>query len=174
MADVDPRLGPFIDTLISSGADWLALEILSAIRMGQPEEHSQQELDQARHAVQSFRKREGAPPPQIETRQASIHHLTGDEQLQFAVDYTIERITQNVEMAQASIRLLNEVASRSIPAPMNQGVSDSEAALIELGWTDTEERLSGPRGEEVSSKLPVLRSALFEWLKAVREGAHNQ
>jgi hypothetical protein len=173
MATVDPRLTSLIETLIASGADWLAVEILSEIRMGRGDEHSEDELREAREAVETFRKEKTVPPPTLATRQTNVRHLSGDEQIEFAANYAVERITQNIEMAGASLQQLNEVANRSIAHRDVPSDSGRQTADIELRWLDTEGTLNGPQTEEARAKLPALRRALSEWSNSAREGAQN-
>jgi hypothetical protein len=173
MATIDPRLTPLIETLIASGADWLAVEILSEIRMGRVDEPSDAELREAREAVEMFRKEKTVPPPTLVTRHTNVRHLGGDEQIEFAANYAVERITQNIEMAGASLQQLNEVANRSIAHGDVPSDSARPKADIELRWLDTEGALNGPQTEEARAKLPALRKALSEWSISARKGTQN-
>jgi hypothetical protein len=173
MATVDPRLTPLIETLIASGADWLAVEILSEIRMGRVDEHSEEELKEAREAVETFRKEKTVPPPTLETRQTSVRHLSGDEQIEFAANYAVQRITQNIEMAGASLQKLNEIANRSTAHLGVPSDSARQKADIELRWLDTEGTLNRSQTEEARSNLPALWKSLSEWSNSAREGTQN-
>ena len=172
MATIDSRLLPLIETLIASGADWLAVEILSEIRMGRPDEHSEDELREAREAVETFRKEQTAPP-MLETRQTNVRHLSGDEQIEFAANYAVERITQNIGMAEASLQQLDEIANRSAAHSDASSGSARQQAAIELRWLDGEGTFNRPQAEDARAKLPALRKALAEWSKSVREGEQN-
>jgi hypothetical protein len=96
MAAIDSRITPLVETLIASGADSLALEILTQIRKGRVEEHSEEELREAREAIGSFRK--GKRAPEFVTREPQVRHLTGEEQIEFAAEYAIERLTQEIDI----------------------------------------------------------------------------
>lgn len=172
MATIDPRLIPLIETLVASGADWLAVEILSEIRTGRSDEHSEDELREAREAVETFRKEQTAPPT-LETRQTNVRHLSGDEQIEFAANYAVERIAQNIGMAESSLQQLDEIANGSAAHFDGSPSGTRQNASIELRWLDIEGTFDRPQAEDARAKLPALRKALEEWSKSVREGELN-
>lgn len=173
MATVDPRLTPLIETLIVSGADWLAVEILSEIRMGRVDEQSEEQLREAREAVESFRKELHAPPPQLATSQTSVRHLSGDEQIEFAANYAIERLAQTIEMAEAAFQQLNYIANRSNVHRDDPSSGPPQVADIKLRWLDTDGVLNRSQTEDLKAKLPALRKALSEWSESAREGEQS-
>jgi hypothetical protein len=147
MARIDPRLLPLIDTLINSEADWLAFEILDAIRAGRPAEESEEEVREARDAVRTFRADKRGSPPRIAAKAGAGEELEGDDQIIFASTYVIDRISQAIEMSKESLRRLSEIVSRSEHQP--DAVSDQD------------------RSTEATRRLPGLRSALIEWSRSV-------
>ena len=164
MATIDSRLIPLIETLVNSGVDWLAFEILDGIRLGRAQISTEEEVQAARRAVWSFRK--GHAPLNLETIEAAVSPLTGDDQIRFAEEYTIERISQSIAMVEASLLKLNQIATRA-SEPLDEGETASEDAIV-LRWTDGEESLTRRQAEETLPKLPALRGALAEWSKSVR------
>jgi hypothetical protein len=56
MATIDSRITPLVETLITSGADSIALEIVSEIRRGRVNEDTEEELREAREAIGRSRR----------------------------------------------------------------------------------------------------------------------
>jgi hypothetical protein len=90
MAIIDPRITPLIETLIALGADFIALEILIAIQRGMVDEDSEDQLREAREAVGLFRQG-NQPAGFMPAGEANVRHLNGEEQIEFAAEYVIER-----------------------------------------------------------------------------------
>jgi hypothetical protein len=170
MATIDPRLIPLIETLVNSGADWLAFEILDGIRLGRPQISPEEEVRAARDAVWSFRR--GHAPPNLETREAAVAPLVGDDQIRFAEEYTINRIFQSIAMAENSLMQLNQIADQTVEAVAARGSRTKESVV--LRWTDGEESLTRMQAEEMRDKLPALRNALVEWSKSVRNEGNEK
>jgi len=170
MATIDSRTTPLVETLIASGADSIALEILSEIRRGSVDEDTEEELREAREAIDHFR--EGNRPPEFVQRNPEVRHLSGEEQIGFAAEYTIERLTRDLEMAEASLENLNRITTGTdgdgAPAGANK------PANIVLRWVDIEGILDRKQIEEARAKLPALREALSAWSTAAREGARSE
>ena len=165
MATIDPRIIPLIETLVNSGADWLAFEILDGIRLGRAQISTEEELQAARNAVWSFRK--GQAPPKLETIEAAVPGLSGDDQIRFAGDYAIERISQSIAMADASLLQLNQIADQT-NAPFEVSEARPKGEVV-LRWIEGEESLTRLQAGEALHKLPALREALAEWSKSVRQ-----
>src|ERR1039457_797653 len=109
MATIDSRITPLVETLIASGADSIALEILSEIQRGRVNEDTEEELKEAREAIGHFR--EGKQPQEFVPRESEVRHLSGEEQIEFAAEYVIERLTRDLEMAEASLENLNKITA---------------------------------------------------------------
>jgi hypothetical protein len=172
MATIDPRLLPLIETLVGSGADWLAFEILDGIRSGRPEEDSEEEVREAHRAVRSFRRHKTSPP-EIKVRKTVVEPLVGDEQIDFAATYVIDRISQAIEMTRASLQQLNRIASRS-ETRLEPAEADSErAAGIHIRLQDSEIVSSQSQADEALNRLPELRKVLLEWSQSVHQGEHE-
>lgn len=171
-APIDPRLLPLIETLISSGADWLAFEILEGIRAGRPAEDSEEEIKAARLAVRSFR-RHRASPPELKIRETVLEPIAGDEQINFAAQYLIERISAAIDMERASLQQLDQVVAwskRSLEAPADSGRDSSVTIRLE----DSDIVSNQNQAEEALKRLPDLRKALFEWAQSVRKGSREE
>ena len=164
MANVDPRLGGFIETLISSGADWLALEIMAEIRQGQPNTHLEEDFQETREMLFALRERKKSSPPKLVAKEDSVRHLSGDEQIRFAVAHVIERITQNIAMADASLSSFAEISARSVRGSGPEA-GGSDLPSIDLTWQEEGEKLSRQDLGDLKEKIAPLRGALLEWLE---------
>jgi hypothetical protein len=169
MAIVDPRLGELIETLISSGADWLALEIMAEIRLGQPDTHLEDDFQEAREMLSSLRKRDRSSPPKLIAKADSVRHLSGDEQIRFAVGHVMERISQNIAMADDSLANLAEISGRSIRDSAGAVIA-SEMPSIELTWQDEGGQLGRQDLDNLKEKTATLRGALLQWLETTGAG----
>jgi CHASE2 domain-containing sensor protein len=170
MATIDSRITPLVETLIASGADSIALEILSEIRRGRVDEDTEEELREAREAIGHFR--EGKRPPEFVPREPEVRHLSGEEQIEFAAEYAIERLTRDLEMAEASLENLNKITTGADVDSASAGATKSANTV--LRWVDTEGVLDRKQIEEAKAKLPALREALSVWSTAAREGAKSE
>ncbi len=170
MATIDARITPLIETLIASGADSIALEILSEIRRGRVDEDTEEELREAREAIGHFRK--GERPPEFVPREPKVRHLNGEEQIEFASEYAIERLTRDLEMAEASLDNLNKITMGADGD--GASVVANRPANIVLRWVDFAGTLDRKQIEEARAKLPELREALSAWSTAAREGAKSE
>lgn len=167
MATIDPRITPLVETLIASGADLIAVELLIAIQRGLVEEDSEDELRQAREAVGHFREgnhqREFRP-----TREAKVRHLTGEEQIEFAAEYVVERLARELELTDASLESLNKIANGIENEPLR---GKSDPSPVTLRWRDSERTLDRKQLEIGRSQLTALREALSTWsISAHEEG----
>lgn len=170
MATIDPRITPLVETLIVSGADSIALEILSEIRRGQIDEDTEEELREAREAIGHFR--EGKHPPEFLPREPKARHLSGEEQIEFAAEHVIKRLTRDLEMAEASLKNLNKI---TMGADGKAASADAnKPANILLRWVDIEGVIDQKQIEEARAKLPALREALSAWSTAARQGARSE
>ena len=172
MATIDPRLLPLIETLIASGADWLAFEILDGIRSGRAAEDSEEEVREARGAVRSFRRNKTSPP-EISVRETVVEALAGDEQINFAATYLIDRISQAIEMTRASLQQLNQIASRSAAESELADPGAEHATSIHIRLEGSDIVSSQSQSDEALNRLPELRKALLEWSQSVRQGEHE-
>jgi hypothetical protein len=170
MATIDSRITPLVETLIASGADSIALEILLEIRRGRVDEDTEEELREAREAIGHFRK--GERPPEFVPREPEVRHLNGEEQIEFAAEYAIECLTRDLEMAEASLENLNKITMGS-DGDGASAVANKPANIV-LRWVDIEGALDRKQIEEARAKLPELREALSAWSTAAREGAKSE
>jgi hypothetical protein len=170
MATIDLRITPLVETLIASGADLIALEILSEIWRGRVDEDTEEELREAREAIGHFRK--GERPPAFIPREPKVRHLSGEEQIAFAAEYAIERLTRDLEMAEASLENLNMITTGADRDPTSRGAN--KPVNIVLRWVDIEGVLDRKQIEEARAKLPALREALSAWSSEAREGTKSE
>ena len=170
MATIDPRLTPLVETLIASGADSIAVEVLIAIQRGLVEEDSEDELRQAREAVGNFR--EGSQQREFRpTREAKVRHLTGEEQIEFAADYVIERLARELQMTDASLENLTKIANGVENEPLK---GKSDLSPVTLRWGDSEHDLGREQLEIGRAQLTALREALSTWSLSAREEGQSK
>lgn len=170
MATIDPRIAPLVETLIASGADFIALEILIAIQRGMVDEDSEDELREAREAVGHFRQ--GNQPAGFKPAgEAKVRHLNGEEQIEFATQYVIERLTRELGMADASIENLNRIANGADDSSP-KAVSNSSA--VRLRWIDVDAQIDRKQIENARAHLITLREALSAWSTSAREEGQSK
>ena len=110
--------------------------------------------------------------PEFEPREPEVRHLSGEEQIEFAAEYAIERLTRDLEMAEASLENLNKITAASDRGGAPEGAN--KPANIVLRWVDIEGVLDRKQIEEARAKLPALREALSAWSTEAREGAKSE
>jgi hypothetical protein len=171
MATIDPRLLPLIETLVDSGADWLAFEILDGIRAGRHTEDSEEEIREARRAVHSFRRNKKTSPPEIQIKETSMEPIVGDDQIDFSINYVIDRISQVIEMTGSTLVQLSQIASQSNAHSELLVPGDGDRATsIHIRLEGSEVVSNTILAEEALNRLPELRTSLLEWSKSVRQG----
>jgi|ERR1700722_985566 len=173
MAIVDPRLLPLIETLIAADTDWLAFEILDGIQSGRVAEETREDLQSTRLAVrtakhQKRRSEERSVPPPAATP------LVGDEQIDWAVNYVADRLSDAVSMLGATLDQLNQIASSTEEpqATISDRTSRKDVDLV------LREEGEGPvlhrtQVDEASAAIPKLREALSNWANSTRIGGHS-
>jgi hypothetical protein len=166
VATPDPRLFELITLLAEVGADWLGFEILDGVRHGFAVEESREALLNAQMAARFGRR------PQIEKERTAAfsvpQELHGDEQLAWAANYVVERLTDEAEMLDASFEQLNILALGREPRAdqREQGKRGTEITL-QIGE-------EGPVVQTVEivalrRHLAALTRALERWLGTTRE-----
>jgi len=169
MAVIDRRLLPLIEALAESGADWLAFELFEGLHVGRPVEDSDEELSRARLAVRTFAKEERLPEEQNFGDHAAIP-ITGDEQIEWAAKYVIDRISECVRMLETSLEQLESIVSKgrqsdtvSVPPQEKGGLAIRvEGERISIRRTQLDEGIAG---------LSALRETLSHWSESVRTGS---
>jgi hypothetical protein len=166
MATIDPRLIELVDTLVAAGADWLAFEILDGIRSGRPGEESDGRDREMHRGSRSWKNDKlSAPGPRI--RETVMKPIEGDDQIEFAATYVVDRITEAIEMTGMSLDNLNLISARSSENPSE--VDPGTQTGITLGLEDSEFRFTQDRAEQLRHLLPELRTSLSEWSVRVRQ-----
>jgi hypothetical protein len=173
MAAIDSRLLPLIETLIAADADWLALEILDGLRLGRVREETREDLKSTQLAVraakhQERRSEERAVPPPVGTS------IVGDQQIDWAVEYVVDRLFSAVSMLRASFTQLNEIVSRNpeFHAPAYDGAIEKQldvAVQVEAEGPS----LSSSDVDRAIATIPKLREALTTWADGIRNGGHR-
>jgi hypothetical protein len=166
MAVINPRLIELIDTLVASGADWLAFEILDGIRSGMPVDESDNRDPENHHELRSW-KDDRSSKPRTRIRETAMKPIYGDDQIEFAAGYVVNRITEAIEMTTMSLENLNRISAES-PDRAAEINPKSEVAIT-LGLEDSEFRFTGDQAEKLRRLLPELRTSLSEWSARVRQ-----
>jgi hypothetical protein len=166
MATIDPRLIELVDTLVAAGADWLAFEILDGIRSGRPGEESDNRDRQMHRSLRSW-KDDKSSEPETRKEEALAKPIEGDDQIEFAASYVVDRITEAIEMTSMSLDNLNRISAKSSEQPSE--VDSGPQVAITLGLEDSEFRFTQDQAERLRRLLPELRSSLSEWSIRVRQ-----
>jgi hypothetical protein len=166
MAVIDPRLIELIDTLAASGADWLAFEILDGIRSGVSVEGSDNRDPERHHELRSW-KDDRSSEPKTRIRETVMKPIYGDDQIEFAAGYVVDRITEAIEMTTMSLENLNRISANSSDGTAE--ITPKSRVAITLGLEDSEFRFTGDQAEKLRSLLPELRTSLLEWSARVRQ-----
>lgn len=166
MATIDPRLIELVDTLVAAGADWLAFEIFDEIRSGKPGEESDNRDPEMHGGLRSWKDdKSSAPGPR--KGDAVMKPIEGDDQIEFAASYVVDRITEAIEMTRMSLDNLNRISTKS--SENSSEVDPRPQTAITLGLEDSEFRFTRDQAEQLRRLLPELRTALSEWSIRVRQ-----
>lgn len=169
MAAPDPRLAELISALAEAGVSWLSVEILDAVRQGRPPEESREALVSAQRAVRARTKikPDVERPPTLPPEPSQFY---GDDQIDYAVAYVVDRLTDAIATFQASLDQLDKIAlygDQSIAETVG-GRRLGPAVALQIG----EEGAVIDRivTENVQQALAMLKSALHEWAVSTRRG----
>jgi hypothetical protein len=166
MATIDPRLIELVDTLVAAGADWLAFEILDGIRSGRPGEESGTRDREMHRSLRSW-KDDKSSEPEARKGEAVVKPIEGDDQIEFAASYVVDRISEAIEMTSMSLDNLNRISTKSSENPSE--VDPGPQADMTLGLEDSEFRFTQEQARQLRRLLPELRSSLSEWSIRVRQ-----
>ena len=104
-------------------------------------------------------------------REAKVRHLTGDEQIEFAAEYVIERLARQVEMTDASLENVSRIVNGAEDEPLN---GKRDPSPITLRWSDSERNLDRKQLEIGRAQLTGLREALSTWSISAREEEQSE
>jgi hypothetical protein len=164
MAKPDSRLVELTSALTGAGLDWLALEVLQGVQEGLLTEEGVDEVHRAQTSV-----RYGEPPRPAEDLRAfvpvAVNHLDGGEQLRWAKEYVVNRLTDAAEMLDASLLQLNGIAAsdESLDAT---GRAVSRAAPLEVQVGEDGPIMSEFDMRRTRELLLELANALDTWARA--------
>ena len=173
MATIDPRLLPLIETLIAVDTDWLALEILDGLRLGIVAEEIREHLVSTQLAVREAKRQErqsegrAVPPPVAKP-------ILGDEQIDWAAKYVVDRLSDAVSMLRASLNQLNQIARST-----GERHAPPSDLVLEKGFDlalQTEDRgpiLTSSGVGDALSAIPMLREALLSWANSMKDGGRR-
>jgi hypothetical protein len=172
MAVIDARLLPLIETLAGAGADWLAFELFDGIHLGRTPEDSDEETHRARLAVREFRKEEHLPEePDLRTTAATP--IVGDEQIDWAAAYVVDRISDSIGMLEASLNNLESIASKGGDSRLiSDGESLQSQGVVAIRMERDEIVIRRTQIDKGIANLSALKAALSSWAESVKAGGH--
>lgn len=173
MAIIDTRLLPLIETLVVADADWLAFEILDGLRQGRVAEETREDLQSTRLAVRSAKRQtrrseeRASPPP-------TAKPIVGDEQIDWAATYVVDRLSDAVSMLQATLDQLDRIvsAASALDGTPFTSISRKEIGVV-LQAEDEGPSVRGTEVADATAAIPKLREALSTWVASTRNGGHS-
>lgn len=170
MAKLDPRLVPLIETLSVSGADWLAFEMLESLKLGRVVEDAPDVLARARNEV----RRGGIETSQSGYESADMptesEPIVGDAQIDWAVQYADERLSEVVAMLIATFSGLEDIVRGNRIGELEAPSKMSHEVSIVLQYNESHLSVERNGAIEAMAAIKSLRSALNDWSGSVREG----
>jgi hypothetical protein len=170
MAILDPRLLPLIETLTVADVDWLAFEILEALQLGHVAEEARDTLQSTRNAVRS-----AARPERQSKRRALLPPaatpIIGDNQIDWAADYAIRRISDAISMLQEALDQLDGIVAGTPTLDSSPAASDTKEGVTLV--LQTHEDVTSVRKGGVAdarAAIPKLQEALLAWVTSTRNG----
>jgi hypothetical protein len=159
MAKIDSSILPIIKILLDNSMDWLAVEVIETIHQGYFPAVTEDSLDKVRMIAM---KQERSQQQEIVER--GIPQPTEDDnQLRWAVEYILDRLTFAIESLKLSIDNLEEIGC---PRDGEDIRYDSNQRPMTLVLLENEKKyvVSARELEEASRGLQILRDALNSWL----------
>jgi len=166
MAVLDPRLIPLIETLTSLGADWLAFELIDGVRRGREFEETPSSLAISRQQI-----REGDAPKPIEEESLPTSEplpILGDDQIEWAVTYVIERLDAALAEFDVSLDNLDQIVVGQAVDPPMKHYEDAGEMLIVLSDGPDQRKVDRDAIQRAQALIPRLRTALEGWSNQVR------
>jgi hypothetical protein len=157
---------PLIQTLTAVGADWLAFELIEGIRRGREVEETSDSLAISREQV-----RQGGPPMPVEAPNGSIFEpqpILGDEQIEWATAYIIERLDMALAKLAASIDNLDMIVDGSAATPPIKTDGGTKELLVVFSAGEDQPKVDRAAANQARDAVPGLRAALEAWSIQVR------
>ena len=167
MAILDTRLLPLIETLVASGADWLAFEVIEGVRIGRSVEETSERLKMARHAVRTADRqtRHLEETPQVSNPVPIIR----DAQIEWAADYVGTRLADVGLMLQSALAGLNAVVYGAFEGRTAEP-GDDAGVTLQLEIPEGTLKMKKADLESAISSISSLREALVHWSGSARHG----
>jgi hypothetical protein len=160
MGDINSHVFELAETLAAVGADWLAFEVIEAIRHGRPTEHLPGKRIAIPHEVDAW-EGESLSPHERQLVDVGTEPIPADDQIEFAANYVVERLSEAIAMRKASLQNLDRIASTF---PDEQiGTDDQHGTHLTLGLEESDSRFTIADMDRLQSLLPALLSSLKEW-----------
>lgn len=176
MATIDRRVLRLIEALSATDADWIAFEIIDALRAGRIQEETAEDLLLAQQHVRSGELEKWwlgdftVPSP-------SIERLKGTEQIDWVANYISERVTELVAMLGRTLSHLDFILSSDVHDGVQQQAAPSPMSGIRLVFQgDLEQEWSIERKDisKAETFLPDLLEALRKWAEIERKQGDAQ
>jgi hypothetical protein len=163
MAILDSRLFDLFETLRVSQLDWLIFELMDGIQAGRHPSESPDTLAQARRDVRSDR------PPEFSVSPISeAVPISGDEQIEWAVQYVADRLDATLAELGQSANNLDAILDGDGTKPASIAKQGGREVTIELADGDGSRKLGRDDILAASTELPSLRKELEAWSAQVR------
>ncbi len=170
MGPIDSRVMPLIETLVAVGADWLALEVMGAIAAGRIPEDSAEILLKSRLTTRHSKAQERNSAERAIVSAPAIP-IPPDEQVDWAVSYVNERISQAVAMVGVSLDNLGKILSTTSGAAERPSMSAlTNPVTVALRTEEDPQIVSRAQVSAAELKLASLRDSLESWAKIARKG----
>lgn len=156
---------PLIDTLAAADLDWLAFELIDGIKRGREPEEPAEALDEARASA-----RQPAPPPErivVQSPVVSAMPLYGDQQIEWAACYVVDRLEESIAALEASLDNLDDLLAASDEATSALKAPGRVVLIVEDG--DSSRKSDRSAVERSRRGLDGLRIAVERWAIAARQ-----
>lgn len=165
MGDINPHVFELAETLAAVGADWLAFEVMEAIRHGKPTDHLPNNRRAVPHEADAW-EGESLSPHERQLIDVGTEPIPALDQIEFAANYIVERLSEAIAMTKASLQNLDRIASTFLDE--QSGKDDQRATPLTLGLEESDFRFTSADVDRLRSLLPALLSSLKEWTTATR------
>ena len=163
MATINPRLIPLIETLISAGADWLAIELIEALSYGLWPEESEEVLALTRAKVRNGveEKREEETVHEV----AASSEIPLDKQVSWAATFLLDRLNSAIADLGSGLANLDALMQNERPAGAKVDLQKIRPFAIHYGEGDDAVHVTASDIEKASFNMAGLKTALERWAR---------
>lgn len=160
MTTINPRLLALIETLIASGVDWLAVELIETLNHGRWPEESEETLRSTRFQVRAG----GAEKREHELAYKAVTPvpIPLEEQVGWAAQFVADRLDAALDDLAGSLTNLNAIIGESSNA-ITVFRRDRQPTTIRVGGKDAAVAVTAVEVEAARTAMQPLRAALARW-----------